>query len=137
MGLALHRARRECEHAFVSVQGSANARFRRALLTGNPTIVSAAAAELGTLSLSDALGVCLVFAPHDSARFERAAVRWQARYCLEQRPAADEAQLVAAALRALPGPAGAAGAEALLELCEARELRDAAAHIERWVRSRA
>ncbi len=121
---------------FVSAQGSPNARFRRALLTGNPTIVSAAAADLGRLSLADALGVCLAFAAHDRARFERAAVRWHARYCLEQRPAADEAQLVAAALRALPGPAGSAGADALLELCEARELRDAIEHIERWVRSR-
>ena len=121
----------------MSATGSPNARFRRALLTGNPTIVSAAAAELGKLSLADALGVCLVFAPHERARFERAAVRWHARYCLELRPAADEAQLVAAALRALPGPAGAAGAEALLELCEARGLRDAAEHVERWVRTRA
>ena len=121
----------------MSAQGSPHARFRRALLTGNPTIVAAAAAELGALSLSDALGVCLVFAPHDRARFERAAVRWHARYCLEQRPAADEAQLAAAALRALPGPAGAAGAEALIELCEARGLRDAVEQIERWVRARA
>ncbi len=120
----------------MSAQGSAYARFRRALATGNPMIVTAAAKDLERLSLADALAVCLVLLPHDRPRYERAAVRWQARYCIEQRPAADEAQLVAAALRALPGPAAAAGAEALLELCEARGLTDAAQTIERWVEAR-
>ena len=117
----------------VTSQGSAHARFRRALATGNATMVVAAAAEMGPLSLGDALAVCLVFLPHDGDRFERAAVRWHARYCLEQRPPADEAQLVLAALRALPGPARAAGAEALAELCELRGLLDAGAVLERWV----
>ena len=99
-------------------------------------IVTAAAKDLDRLSLSDALAVCLELLPHDRTRYERAAVRWQARYCIEQRPAADEAQLVAAALRALPGPAAAAGAEALLELCEGRGLIEAAKMLERWASER-
>ena len=40
---------------FVSIKGSPYARFRRALQTGNPTMVQAAAAELPQLSLSDAM----------------------------------------------------------------------------------
>jgi hypothetical protein len=48
-----------CEHVFVTSQGSAHARFRRALATGNPLLVRAAAAELGSISLADALSICL------------------------------------------------------------------------------
>jgi len=44
----------------VTWQGSADARIRRALATGNPLLVRAAAAELGTISLADALSICLV-----------------------------------------------------------------------------
>jgi hypothetical protein len=40
-----------CEHSFVTSQGSAYARFRRALDGGNPTIALAAATELDFVSL--------------------------------------------------------------------------------------
>lgn len=107
-------------------QGSTYARFRRALGTRNPTIVTAAAAEVGRLSLGDALAVTLVFLDSEPERFERALVRWHGRYCLEVQPAADEAQLVLAALRGLAGPARPAAAHALLELMQHRGMVDAA-----------
>src|SRR3954465_4617163 len=44
-------------------QGSARGRFGRALATGNATIVLAAAAELGQLTLADALAVPLLLLP--------------------------------------------------------------------------
>lgn len=115
-------------------QGSPYARFQRALATGNPTIVSAAAAELPPLQLEDAFAVCLTYLPSDPARFERALVRWHALYCLEQRPRADEAQLVLAAMRALAGPARSAAVDALLDLFETRQLRGATRFLERWLR---
>ncbi|MEA2484351.1 MAG: hypothetical protein QOC55_2298, partial [Thermoleophilaceae bacterium] len=41
-------------------QGSPHARFKRALASRNPTLVVAAAVELGRLSLAEALAVTLV-----------------------------------------------------------------------------
>jgi hypothetical protein len=117
----------------VTSQGSAHARFTRAVASGNPTLVLAAAAELGTLSLADALAVTLVLMPADAARFERAAIRWHARWCLDVRPTPDESQLALAALRALRGPARQAASDALLELLDSRGPRAAAKVLGRWV----
>jgi hypothetical protein len=117
-------------------QGSARARFVRALATGNPTLVLAAAGELGQLALDDALAVTLVLLPADPDRFDRAAVRWHARWCLEARPLPDEAQLAFAALRALRGPARQAAADALVELLEARGPRAAAKVLSDWLDAR-
>lgn len=113
-------------------QGSPHARFARALASRNPTLVVAAAAELGRLSLADALAVTLVFLPAEVERYERACVRWHARWCLETHPRPDEAALAAAALRALPGPSRQAAVEALVELLEARGLDDAAKTLATW-----
>ena len=117
----------------MTAQGRPHARFMRALASRNPTLVVAAAAELERLSLADALAVTLVFLPADPGRFERASVRWHARWCLETSPRADEAGLALAALRALPGPARQAGAEALSELLEARGLGAAARVLSEWL----
>jgi hypothetical protein len=43
----------------MSSQGSAYARFQRALKTGNLTLIRNAAAELPRLDLGDALAVCV------------------------------------------------------------------------------
>lgn len=59
----------------------------RAVKTGNPTLVVAAAAELPRLSLADALLVLLVFARARAPQTEPAAVRWAACYVAEVRPA--------------------------------------------------
>ena len=114
-------------------QGSAHARFTRALASRNPTLVAAAAAELGRLTLADALAVTLVYLPDDGARFERAAVRWHARWCLEVRPSPDESQLALAALRALRGSARQAAADALAELLALRGPGAAGTVLERWL----
>ena len=107
-------------------QGHAVSRFARAVKTGNPNIVVAAAAELPKLSLADALLVLLVFARARAPQAEAAAVRWAARYVAEVRPApeAREAHLVLSAACALAGPCPAAGREALHALATRRRLND-------------
>jgi hypothetical protein len=56
-------------------QRSAHARFRRALATGNPLLVRVAAAELGSISLADALSICLVRLRAEPRRYGRAALQ--------------------------------------------------------------
>ena len=68
-------------------QGRPYARFRRSLATGNLLLIRAAAAELPRVDLGDALSVCVAIRRAEPERFERAALRWLARYCIE-RPAA-------------------------------------------------
>ena len=94
-------------------QGHAVSRFARAVKTGNPNTVVAAAAELPRLSLADALLVLLVFARARARQTEAAAVRWAARYVAEVRPAPDarEAHLVLSAACALAGRAPRPGAK--------------------------
>lgn len=116
-------------------QGAPLARFQRALASGNHLLIDAAARELPRVTLDQAFTVCLAFLG-DEQRYQRALVRWHARFCLEQRPGVDEAQLVLAALQALPGPAAAAAAEALLEVLGGRRLTDAERALESWLETR-
>ena len=58
LGLALPS--RSCERMFVTSQGSAYGRFKKALAQGNPLIALASARELPRLSLADALALLLV-----------------------------------------------------------------------------
>jgi hypothetical protein len=99
--------------AGMTSQGSALTRYRRAIRSGNPTLALAAAAELTTMSLEDALLLCLVLIRARDRRAGAAVVRWHARYSLEVRPAPDESQLLFAALRALGGPAHGAAVQTL------------------------
>jgi hypothetical protein len=115
-------------------QGSAYARLRRALERGNALVAWAAAAELERVPLGDALALCLLLARTDAARYEKAAVRWHARLCREVAGLSiDEAALSLFALRALPGPAGAAAGQALRLICERHGMRDAARRMEEWL----
>jgi hypothetical protein len=108
------------EHTFVTSDGSPYSRFRRALATGNETLVITAARELPRISLDDALRVCLVLRDGDHGRFERAAVRWLGRFALEAKGATmDDLRAAADALDALPGQPVAA-MERLQALCLAR-----------------
>jgi hypothetical protein len=68
----------------VSDAGSPYARFQRALKTGNLLIIRAAAAELPVIKLEDALQVCVLLRDREPERYERAAVRWLGRYCVER-----------------------------------------------------
>jgi len=85
-------------------QGTAYGRFRRALARGNLQLVRAAAAELPTIRLDDALRVCLLIRDRDPERYERAALRWVARFAVEARDATlADVQAAVAALAQLPG----------------------------------
>lgn len=64
--------------------GSSYARFRRALGTGNLDLIRAAAAELPQVDLGDALAVCMAIRDAEPDCFERAALRWLARYAVEK-----------------------------------------------------
>ena len=79
----------------MSSQGRPYARFRRALETGNLTIAAAAARDLHTIGLKDALELCLLYRD-DPERCERAAARWIARLIAE-RPAINLAEIELAA----------------------------------------
>ena len=83
--------------------GSPYARFQRALATGNLNVIRAAAAELPRIGVAEAAAVLLVILRSEPSQYERAAVRWLGRLCLE-RSSVDLAGLsrVAAALGALP-----------------------------------
>jgi hypothetical protein len=92
-----------CEHSFVTSQGSAYGRFRRALDGGNATIALSAAAELDFVSLSDALELVLLLVD-EPGKFRRAALRWHARYCADVPDVGfEEAQAVLACLAGLTG----------------------------------
>ena len=122
---------------FVGEHGSPYTRFRRALAARNPLLVTAAALELGRLSLAGALAVCLVFRDHDRERYERAAVRWLARLCQETPGVAiRDAQLALAALAALTAPARHGAARALAELAEAHGHDDVAQILDAWLNDR-
>ena len=103
-------------------QGSAYGRFRRALEQGNLQLVRAAAGELPTIRLDDALAVCLLIRDRDPQRYERAALRWVARFAVEARAATlPDVQAAARALALLPSrPEEAMGQ--LQRLCVAHRI---------------
>src|SRR5438309_2569585 len=70
---------------FVTSEGNAYARFRRALASGSEALVTAAALELPRVALDDALRICLILRDGEPERYERAAVRWLGRFALEGR----------------------------------------------------
>jgi hypothetical protein len=111
-----------CEHPFVTAQGSAYTRFRRALDRGNLTEALSAAAELPPVGLTEALELCLLLRDKAPERFPRAALRWHGRYCREVDVSLEEAQAILAALVLLAGDRKRNAALALAELLSRREL---------------
>jgi hypothetical protein len=120
----------ECGHACpsapvanicsVTSDGNPYSRFRRALDTGNESLVIAAALELPRVALDDALRICLVLRGGDPDRYERAAVRWLGRFALEAAGATiDDLRAAAEALGSLPHRPSEA-MEHLQRLCVAR-----------------
>lgn len=89
------------EHAFVTAQGSAATRFRRAVERKSLLNAELAAREMGHLTLEDALSLVLLYAAADDPRFERAAARWLGRLCVEEQPSLSELQAAVAALALL------------------------------------
>ena len=117
----------------VSIKGSPAARLERALATGNPLLVRAAAAELPRVGLAEALAICLVLLDGEPDRYPPAAARWAARFVLEHPGVGiDEAQLIISSLAALRGPAWVGGTEALVALCRLRRVDRAAEVVDLW-----
>lgn len=118
-------------------QGSAIVRFDRAVRTGNPNLVIAAAHELPRpVLLRDALRVLLVLAAADPDRYPPAAARFGARLVVERKLSVAAAQLAFAALQTLAGSDPLAGGEALCVLLEQHGERDAARYLEEWLKAR-
>jgi hypothetical protein len=84
---------------FVTAQGHALTRFRRAVEREQVFQAELAAREMGHVPLEDALALVLLYATTGSPKAEPAAVRWLARLALERpRTTIGELQLAAAAL---------------------------------------
>ena len=116
----LDRASNMCS---MTSDGSPYTRFKRALGTGNLLLIQAAAAELPRVVLRDALEICLVLRDQDTARFERAAVRWLGRFALEARGVTIESiQRAAGAFDAMPRRPQTA-MDILAGLCARHDLR--------------
>src|SRR3954467_8655787 len=86
----------------VTSDGSAFARFRRALDQGKLHLVVTAAAELPRIDTHDALEVCMLMSRESHPAFERAAVRWVARLCLERTVSLHEVRCALALFETLP-----------------------------------
>src|SRR5438045_2671821 len=69
----------------MTAQGHAYARFRRALKSGNAHVALAAAAELRQVGLADALSLLFVIREDKPVLYDKAAVRWFAKYAAEDR----------------------------------------------------
>ena len=120
------------EHVFVT-SAAPYARFRRALDTGNARIALAGAADLGHVGLADALELVLLLLDSEPVRFERAALRWHARYCREVTDVdLIEAQGVLACLAGLRGSRPGPAAHALADLVHRRDLAQASEALNRW-----
>jgi hypothetical protein len=68
----------------VTSSGASYHHFRRALQTQDLVLIRAAAAQLPQVRLDDALEVCVLLRDREPERYERAAVRWIARFCVER-----------------------------------------------------
>ena len=95
--------------------GSPYAAFQRAMKARNVTLALAEARDLPRVSLQDALALTLLVAEKEPRLFERAAVRFAARYLGERSPVLVEAQLVLTALAASASNNSRPAAAALLE----------------------
>ncbi len=93
---------------FVTSSGSAYARFQRAMHTGNLTLIRAAAAELPRIDLVDALAIVETVGRQTPRAFDRAALRWLARYSVEHARTPQDVAFAAAAFgRMREDPVGA------------------------------
>src|SRR2546423_15382894 len=98
-------------------KGTAHGRFQRAIQRRHLFHAEVAARELGQLSLTDALALCLLIAEQEPARWPRAAARWHARFVLEARGIGLEGSAQALlCVAGLTGVADRASAQTLREL---------------------
>jgi hypothetical protein len=116
----------------VTSQGSAYHRFRRALDRRNVTEALSAASELEVVGLAEALELTLLLADRDPGKYERAALRWHARFVREvPKVGMRESQAIPSLLAIVPVSHMAAAA--LAELLSRRQgLERAAEALVRW-----
>jgi hypothetical protein len=100
----------------VTSDGSAYARFRRALDARNPHWASTAALELEHVGLADAVELTLIYLDKEPARYERAALRLHARLNKEVRWGFEESLAALGLLAALRGRQAQEAAHALASL---------------------
>jgi hypothetical protein len=98
-------------------QGTAHGRFTRAIKRGHLLAAETAARELGSLSLSDALSLVLLYEREGDEKFERAARRWVRRVQIDYSLRHREVELLRAAMGALGSRFGRIALAALLETC--------------------
>jgi tRNA(Arg) A34 adenosine deaminase TadA len=102
-------------------QGSAHARFQRAIKRGHLLHAEIAARELASLSPADSLALVLLYQRLRDEKFERATRRWLRRLQIQHSLRHRELELVRAALGALGTRFEDVDLTVLLETC--RELR--------------
>ena len=114
-------------------QGHAYTRLRRVLETrSSALLIRAAAAELPSVPLEDALDICLALLELEPHTYPRTA-RWGSRLAIERKLDLVDTQLAFSALAALPGPGAKAGAEALIEISTRYGLRRAEELLLGWL----
>jgi hypothetical protein len=107
-------------------------RFRRALHGGKATEALLAAGELQFVGLGEALELTLLLAEGEDARYERAALRWHARFVYETKNV-DIRESVAVRALLTSIPANRRAASALAELFgRPRSLERSAEALVRW-----
>jgi hypothetical protein len=96
---------------------SLGADFQRAVQQRNVMRAEAAARQLGQLPLDQALRLVFLYAEKEPIKFERAALRWLARYVTEGKAVSLlKAQLALSALAELRAGEREAAAKMLMEL---------------------
>ncbi len=98
-------------------QGTAHARFQRAIKRGHLLAAETAARELGALSSTDALALCLLYQREGDPRFESAFRRWLGRVRRDRALSHEEVELLRAAAGALGSPLRDLGLTVLEQAC--------------------
>lgn len=100
-------------------QGTAHGRFQRAIQRRQLLAAEIAARELGALSLSNALALCLLYESENDPRFERAMRRWVSHIRREHALKHEQVELLLAAGGALRTPFRLLALEVLNGACRA------------------
>ena len=101
----------------MTAQGHPRAIFSRAIERGNLVVAEASAREVGNLTLEEALRLLFLYAEKEPIKYERAALRWLARYVKDGKAVSLlKAQLAASALAELRAGEREAAAKLLIEL---------------------
>ena len=109
--------RRPSGIGMMTSQGTAHGRFQRAIQHRNLFAAEMAAREMEQMTLANALALTLLISEENPERYERAAMRWHARFVEEARGLSlPDSRLVLAALDSLPGAGRTAAARALAQL---------------------